>query len=83
MWGMEKVLGKKIWVLAVSMIIGLLICYAFGTIWFMLVYAKNVGEIGLWTALGWCVFPFIIPDLVKIGLALLICRRLAKVIKID
>ena len=83
MWGMEKILGKKTWVLALSMVLGLLICYAFGTVWFMLVYAKNVGEIGLWTALGWCVFPFIIPDLVKIALALLICKRLAKVIKID
>ena len=80
---MEKILGKKTWVLALSMVLGLLICYAFGTVWFMLVYAKNVGEIGLWTALGWCVFPFIIPDLVKIALALLICKRLAKVIKID
>ena len=83
MWGMEKILGKKTWALALSMVLGLLICYAFGTVWFMLVYAKNVGEIGLWTALGWCVFPFIIPDLVKIALALLICKRLAKVIKID
>ena len=78
MWGMEKILGKKTWVLALSMVLGLLICYAFGTVWFMLVYAKNVGEIGLWTALGWCVFPFIIPDLVKIALAFVLSRRLRK-----
>ena len=82
MWGMEKVIGRKTWALAISMVLGLLICYAFGTAWFMIVYAKNVGSIGLMTALGLCVFPFVIPDLVKIALALLICKRLAKVIKI-
>ena len=83
MWGMEKLLGKKTWVLALSMVLGLLICYIFGTIWFMLVYTRETGAIGLWTALGWCVFPFVLPDLVKIVLALLICTRLAKVIKVN
>lgn len=83
MWGMEKLLGKKTWVLALSMVLGLLVCYIFGTIWFMLVYTRETGAIGLWTALGWCVFPFVIPDLVKIVLALLICKRLAKVIKVN
>lgn len=83
MWGMEKLLGKKTWVLALSMVLGLLVCYIFGTIWFMLVYTRETGAIGLWTALGWCVFPFVIPDLVKIVLALLICTRLAKVIKVN
>lgn len=83
MWGMEKIPGKKIWVLGLSMVLGLLVCYAFGTAWFMLVYAKNVGEIGLMTALGWCVFPFIIPDIVKIVLALVVSKSLARVIKIN
>ena len=83
MWGMEKVLGKKTWALALSMVLGLLICYAFGTLWFMIVYAREAGAIGLWTALGWCVFPFVVPDLIKIALALLICKRVAKAIKID
>ena len=83
MWGMEKLLGKKTWVLALSMVLGLLVCYIFGTIWFMLVYTRETGAIGLRTALGWCVFPFVIPDLGKIVLALLICKLLAKVIKVN
>ena len=49
----------------------------------MIFYAKNVGEIALWTVLGWCVFPFIIPDVIKIVLALFLCKRLASVIKIN
>ena len=82
-WGMEVLLGKKLWVLAVSMVLGLLACYAFGTIWFMVVYARTSGAIGLMTALGWCVFPFILPDVIKIALALVLSKRLAKLIRID
>lgn len=83
MWAMEKLLGKKKWVLALSMLFGLIVCYAFGTVWFMQVYARSTGEIGLLTALGWCVFPYIIPDVVKIILALALCKRLAAAIQID
>ena len=72
MWVMEQFLGKKRGVLALSMLLGLLVCYIFGTAWFMFIYGKNTGEIGLMTALGWCVFPYIIPDLLKIALALAI-----------
>lgn len=82
MWAIEAVLGKKTWVLAVSMIAGLIVCYAFGTVWFMYVYAKNMGAVGVTTVLGWCVIPFIIPDLVKIALALTLSKRLAGVIKV-
>ena len=80
---MEKVLGQKKWVLTLSMLLGLLICYAFGTLWFMVIYAENSGEIGLLTALIWCVFPFVIPDLAKMALALLFCSRINKFIKIN
>lgn len=83
MWGMEKVFCRKTWALALSMVLGLLVCYMFGTLWYMIVYTRSTGQIGLWTALGWCVFPFVIPDLVKIGLALFVCRRLTNVIKIN
>ena len=82
MWLMERLLGKKTWVLAVSMVLGLVVCYAFGTAWFMVVYARTTGAIGLWTALGWCVFPYIIPDLAKIVLALMLSKRLAAVLKL-
>lgn len=82
MWLMERLLGKKTWVLAVSMVLGLVVCYAFGTAWFMVVYARTTGAIGLWTALGWCVFPYIIPDLAKIALALMLSKRLAAVLKL-
>ena len=62
----------------ISMILGLLLCYAFGTAWFMFVYARQTGAIALGTALAWCVVPFILPDLVKMALALLLSGRLRK-----
>ncbi len=83
MWLMEKLLGRKTWVQGLSMILGLFVCYIFGTAWFMFVYTQNTGAIGLTTVLGWCVIPFLIPDFVKIGLALALGGRLSKVIKID
>lgn len=79
MWGMERLLGRTRWVLAFSMVLGLLVCYLFGTVWFMFVYAANSGAVGLWTALSWCVFPYIIPDVVKIVFALAICRQLSAI----
>ena len=83
MWLMEKLLGKKTWVLALSMVLGLIACYAIGTAWFIIVYAKNTGSIGLVTALGWCVIPFIIPDIIKIVLALIVSNRVSKLMKLN
>lgn len=83
MWVMEKLLGKKQWVLVLSMLLGLMVCYTFGTIWFIIVYARSTGPIGLWTALGWCVFPYIIPDLIKMVLALALHKKLAALIRMS
>lgn len=79
MWLIEKLLGRKLWAQAVSMLAGLIVCYIAGTAWFMVVYAQNNGPVGLWTALLWCVVPFLIPDMVKLGLALWLSHRLEKI----
>jgi biotin transport system substrate-specific component len=82
MWGMQALFGRKTWVLAVSMVLGLIVCYAFGTAWFMVVYARDTAAIGIATALGWCVIPYVIPDLVKLALALLLSDRLRGLLKL-
>lgn len=76
MWAMEHYFGNSFRILTVSMFLGLITCYAFGTAWFMLVYTKNSGPIGLTAALSMCVLPYIIPDIVKILMASFLCRRL-------
>jgi len=78
MWLFTHFLGERSIVLAISMIAGLLVCYAFGTIWFMFVYMNTTATVSLFEVLSWCVIPFIIPDLLKIFLALTLTNKLKK-----
>lgn len=78
MWLMERLFGRKIWVQAVSMALGMVTYYTFGTIWFMQVYMRTTGDVGLMTVFGWCVIPFVLPDVVKSVLALTLGNRLRK-----
>lgn len=75
--------GKKPWVEILALVIGLAVCYAFGTGWFMIVYARANGAVGLAMVLAWCVIPFILPDLVKLGLALTLAWRLTPILKLQ
>ena len=61
--------------LTLSMILGIAACYAFGTVWFLILMG---GKSTLGGALAACVLPFILPDLVKIALATLICARMRR-----
>ena len=81
MWFMENTLGNNRFTFIISMLIGLLICYGFGTFWFMIVYTQTTGSIALSVVFGWCVVPFIIPDLIKIALSFVCVNRLKKIIK--
>ena len=76
-WGFEKWLGKNYFVQTAALLLGLLCCYAFGTAWFMFVYIRDNGAISLGTVLGWCVIPFVFPDILKLVVAQLIARRVA------
>ncbi len=82
MWLFEAKARNRKYTLPISMAVGLLACYAFGTAWFMLVYARTSGSVGLVTALTWCVFPFILPDAAKITLACFLIRRLKNVVRV-
>lgn len=75
-------LGNKPPIMLLAMILGLVVCYIFGTAWFMYFYAQTSGTIGVMTALTWCVFPFVIPDVVKIVLAIVVVKRVAKIVKL-
>ena len=80
MWLFEHILGRKPWVLIVSMVAGLLVCYLFGTLWFVAVYTAQTGPMGFWAALMACVIPYIIPDLLKIALAFGLCESITKLL---
>lgn len=77
-WLLEVLFGKKLLVRIIAMAAGLLVCYAFGTAWYMYLYIRQTGPVTLGTVLGWCVLPFIIPDILKIALALILTSRIRK-----
>lgn len=76
MWGIESLAGTGMWIQIISMLLGLAACYTVGTAWFIVVYTRNTGAVGIGTVLGWCVIPFLMPDLIKIVCAGILSRRL-------
>ena len=52
--------GQGQWVFVLSAAVGLLVCYAFGTAWFLIVYTRT-GAITLGVVLAKCVLPFLLP----------------------
>ena len=63
--------SKPGWLIG-SMVLGQAVCYLFGTLWFSFVYA---GGTGFWAALQLCVLPYLLPDALKITLAIPVIRR--------
>lgn len=57
--------------LCLGMAAGTAVCYLLGTVWFMIATGH-----GLWVSLGYCVFPFLPGDALKILLAAFLSRRL-------
>lgn len=70
----------KIWLTGVGMLFGLIVTYAFGTVWFVISMKVDVSY-----ALSVCVWPFIPFDIAKIIVAILlgtaVNRALKKAIK--
>lgn len=77
-----KLFGEKLLPTVISLIIGTALCYAFGTAWFIHVYTGKVGSISIMAALAKCVFPFIIPDCIKLALAVTLSRKIKRYAKL-
>ena len=78
MWALEKPLGAKPWALGVSMLLGMVVYYAFGTAWFMAVYPMGGEGVTLATALAWCVLPYLPFDFIKLAAALTLSVQLRR-----
>ena len=77
-WYAEARFGSSLGVFIVSMIAGLLLCYAFGTAWFITVYTRANGAISIGKALMLCVIPFLPFDAIKLALAAAVRQALRK-----
>ena len=67
-WALER-LGRL-----PAMAAGLLACYGCGCWWF----SRYAGGIGFWTAVLTCVVPYLVPDAIKLWLALTLSKQLKK-----
>ncbi len=80
----KKLTDKKPFLFAARIVICVIcsiLLYAFGTVWFVNIYAGDSGKVGYATALSWCVTPFLLPDFAKIVLATVVADRVAFTIK--
>lgn len=66
---------NKIPMYFVGGLLGLVVCYLFGTLWFMIQYKTGFVE-----TLGMCVIPYIPLDLVKLVLAVLVGSQIRKIL---
>lgn len=75
--------GKKQWVMFFSMAAGLLVCYIFGTAWILLFYADGISVAGITAVMYYCVIPFVVPDIVKIILAIILDKKVSRFMHLD
>lgn len=80
---LEPLMGKKPALRFPVLAAGLITCYLIGTLWFKVVYSTNGTDYGMIKILSICVFPFIIPDSLKLLLAVFVCGRVKKYIKLE
>ena len=71
-WIFTKLLSHRLWTELLAFVLGLMLCYLFGTVWFSVVN----GEKGFFASLTVCVVPFLLPDAAKIALAVLLGKKI-------
>ena len=63
------------WVSLAGLVLGLTVCYAFGSAWYSRLY---MGGSALGVVILKCVVPYLVPDGIKLGLAWVLHRRLKR-----
>ena len=77
-WLITGLWGQKKYASVVAMVVGLLLCYTFGTVWYFFVYLDGGSTASLGTILIKSVLPYLLPDGMKLTLAWLLSRRLKR-----
>lgn len=75
-WLVTALLPDKLPVRVSASILGLLVCYAFGTVWFYVLYVKGGKAIGIGAILLKCVVPYLLPDGIKLALAVAMAEKI-------
>ena len=72
---------KSNWLLALGMLIGLIVCYFLGTSWYVLSTMPTNKLLGYWSGFIVCVAPYLPFDIVKIGIAVFLIKRLRRFLR--
>ena len=75
-WAVTGLLGRKLPVRLGAVILGMAVCYACGTVWYLKIYGGS-----FWPVFLTCVAPYLIPDGVKIALAVSLAGKLNSLIR--
>ncbi len=80
-WLTERITPSKIYMRAVFLSLGMIICYAAGSAFYML-WCSNRGDTGgIAYVISISVLPYILPDALKLVLALTVAPKLKRVVK--
>ena len=69
---------KKVYFQAAGLLLGLAVCYLFGTAWFV---AVNTKGINFSQALTYCVYPFVPVDIAKIVISIILGNAIKQALK--
>ena len=77
-WAITSLFKKAFWVQLLASLGAMTVCYCFGTGWFLWVWHPPGSPEGLGAALLLCVVPYLLPDVLKLALALFLTKRLRR-----
>ena len=77
-WLITGLFGKMFPIRLTAHLAGLLLCYALGTFWFYGVYLQAGSALSIGFVILKCVVPFVLPDLIKLFLALALAKKLKR-----
>ena len=77
-WLITHLFGKNFPIRLTAYLAGLLLCYTLGTTWFYCVYLQVGSALSLGFVILKCVVPFVLPDLLKLFLALALSKKLKR-----
>ncbi len=73
--------SQKAWSSLAGNMIGQILCYISGTVWYVSFYLTSVSTSGIVAVMAECVFPFLAADALKIILAHFVAKKLKNQIK--
>jgi biotin transport system substrate-specific component len=74
----SNILKNKKYAKEISLFSALIVCYLCGAGYFALFYSRGDFLKSFGSAVVTCILPFIIPDLLKLLLAITVCRKIEK-----